>query len=123
MNRPPRRYRVVDFDQIPGVSCPCGVSRRAFADVPELPATVHRTEITHDAKPHYHRRTTETYYVLHCAPEAKIQLDGDLVSVKPGTCVVIPPGVVHRAVGPMTILNIVIPKFDPGDEVLVEEGT
>jgi len=120
MNQPARRYHVVEFDEIPEVSCPCGRSRRAFADVAELPGTVHRTEITEEAKPHYHRRMTETYYILQCGPEAKMQLDGDLIPVKPGTCVLIPPGVVHRAVGRMTILNIVFPKFDPADEVLVE---
>jgi hypothetical protein len=30
-----------------------------------------------------------------------------------------PPGVVHRAIGKMTVLNIVYPKFDPADEWLV----
>jgi hypothetical protein len=30
--------------------------------------------------------------------------------------VLIPPGVRHRAVGRMTILNVVVPPFDPGDE-------
>lgn len=120
MDQHAKRYYVVEFDQIPEVGCPCGSSRRAFADVAELPGTVHRTEITEEAKPHYHRRMTETYYILQCGPEAKMQLDGDLIPVKPGTCVLIPPGVVHRAVGRMTILNIVFPKFDPADEVLVE---
>ncbi len=121
MTQSAKRYRVVDFDQLPGVSCPCGTSRRAFADVPELPGTVHRTEITEDAKPHYHRRMTETYYVLRCGPDANLELDGELIPLKPGACVLIPPGVVHRAVGRMTILNIVYPKFDPADEVLVND--
>lgn len=121
MNQPDRRYHVVDFDRIPEVGCPCGTSRRAFAEVPEAPGTVHRTEITEDAKPHYHRRMTETYYILDCGPDAKMQLDGELVPIRPGMCVLIPAGVVHRAVGRMTILIIVYPKFDPADEVLVDE--
>ena len=121
MNEPDRRYHLADFDRIPEVGCPCGTSRRAFAEVPEAPGTVHRTEITEDAKPHYHRRMTETYYILDCGPDAKMELDGELVPIRPGTCVLIPPGVVHRAVGRMTILNIVFPKFDPADEVLVDE--
>ena len=120
MNQPDQRYHVVDFDRIPEVGCPCGTSRRAFAEAPEAPGTVHRTEITEDAKPHYHQRTTETYYILDCGPDARIELDGQRVPVQPGTCVLIPPGVVHRAVGRMTILNIVFPKFDPADEVLVD---
>jgi len=64
---------------------------------------------------------TETYYILQCEPDAKMELDGRLIPVEPDTCVLIPPGVVHRAVGRMTILNIVVPKFDPSDEVLVDE--
>ena len=43
-----RPYRVVDFAEIPGVPCPCGSARRAFADVAEFPATVHVTEISVD---------------------------------------------------------------------------
>jgi mannose-6-phosphate isomerase-like protein (cupin superfamily) len=120
MNPPDRRYHIVRFSQIPGVSCPCGTSRRAFADVPEFPGTIHRTQITDEAKPHYHRRMTETYYVLECGPEAKMELDGELIPIQPDSCILIPPGVVHRAVGRMTILNIVFPKFDPSDEVLVD---
>ncbi len=112
-------FRIVDFDQVPEVRCPCGFSRRALADVPELPATVHRTQITAYAQAHYHRRLSETYYVLECEPDAQIELDGRRFALHPGMCVYIPPGVVHRAIGRMTILNIVIPKFDPADEVLV----
>lgn len=112
-------YRIVDFDEVAGVVCPCGMAHRAFADVPEFPATVHRTVVTGDAKPHYHRTLTETYYILQCESGARMQLDDQLVPVRPGMCVLIPPGVVHRAVGRMTVLIFVLPKFDPADEVLV----
>lgn len=121
MNSPTKRYRIVDFDQLPGVPCPCGTARRALLDVPDFPGTIHRTEITADAKLHYHRRLTETYYVLQCNPDAKMQLDDELLPVRVGTCVFIPPGVRHRAVGQMTVLIVVLPKFDPEDEVIVEE--
>ena len=36
--------------------------------------------------------------------------------MKPGVAILIPPGVRHRAVGRMTILNVVVPPFDPADE-------
>ncbi len=121
MSRPPPRYQLVDFDAIPAVACPCGTSRRALATNELFPGTVHRTEITADAKPHFHRRLTETYYILQCEPDAQIELDGQRFPLKPGACVLIPPGTVHRAIGKMTILNIVFPKFDPADEVLVDE--
>ena len=109
-------YRVVDFAEVPGVSCPCGTARRAFADVADFPGTVHVTDIAADARTHYHRRLTETYYILECADGAVMQLDGEEIPVRPGVCVLIPPGVRHRAVGPMKVLILVLPKFDPADE-------
>ena len=115
------RYRMVRFADVPGTPCPCGVARRAFQDVAELPATVHVTEIALDAKLHFHRRLTETYYFLECEPGARMQLDDDVVDVAPGTCIVIPPGVRHRAIGRMKVLLFVTPKFDAADEWVVEE--
>jgi mannose-6-phosphate isomerase-like protein (cupin superfamily) len=109
-------YRVVDFATLPGVVCPCGTARRAFADVPTFPGTIHQTQITTDARAHYHRRLTEVYYILECAPEAQMELDGQRLPIAVGQCVLIPPGVRHRAVGNMTVLVIVYPKFDPEDE-------
>jgi len=96
------------------------MARRALADAPEFPGTLHRTHITRDAKLHYHRRLTETYYVLECEPGARMQLDDDLLPVQPGFCVLIPAGVRHRAVGNLTVLIICMPEFDPGDEVIVD---
>ncbi len=117
---PARRYTIVDFDQIPAVPCPCGTACRAFAEVVDYPATIHRTTITGTAQTHYHHRLTETYYILDCEPGALMELDGEQVPLKVGMCILIPPGVRHRAVGRLTILNIVIPKFDPCDEVIAD---
>ena len=111
-----RGYEVADFSRIAGVACPCGTARRAFAEVEDFPATIHRTEIAADARLHYHKRLTETYYVLDCEPGAAMQLDDELLPVRPGTCVLIRPGTRHRAVGRMTVLIVVLPKFDPADE-------
>jgi mannose-6-phosphate isomerase-like protein (cupin superfamily) len=107
---------VVDVNALDPVRCPCGWARRAFAEVPESPASVHRVEIQADARAHYHRDHTEFYYVLECAAGAAVELDGEPVAVGPGSAVMIPPGVRHRAVGRMTILNVVVPPFDPADE-------
>lgn len=109
-------YQIVHFGELPGVSCPCGTARRAFADVADYPATIHVTDITEDAVTHYHKDHTETYYILDCDPDAKMELDGALHPIQPGSCILIPPGVRHRGVGRMKIVNIVIPKFDPSDE-------
>jgi mannose-6-phosphate isomerase-like protein (cupin superfamily) len=111
-----RRFDWADFAQVPPVECSCGSARRAFVDLPDYPATVHRTEISTDARVHYHQRLTETYYFLECAPDAQMQLDSQYLPVRPGMCVVIRPGCRHRAVGRMTVLIVSMPKFDPADE-------
>lgn len=106
------------LDQLDGVPCPCGIARRAFAEVEHFPATVHLTEISRQAEVHYHRRQTEVYVVLACQSGAAIELDGVAHPVQPQTAVLIPPGVRHRGVGEMTVLIICTPKFDPADEYL-----
>lgn len=113
---PTKRYEIADFANIDPVNCPCGRARRAFADVEDFPGTIHVTEISTDARIHYHRRLTETYYFLDCGPDARMQLDGEIIDVHPGMCVMIRPGVRHRAIGKMKVLIVVLPKFDPHDE-------
>ena len=111
-----RRAEIVDFNQIEPVPCPCGQARRAFGDVADYPGTVHRTDISADARVHYHQRLTEVYYILQCGTDARMELDGEQVPIAPGMCILIRPGVRHRAIGPMQVLVIVQPKFDPTDE-------
>lgn len=109
-------YEIADFANIPGTPCPCGTARRAFADVEDFPGTIHVTEISSDARLHYHRRLTETYYFLECGADAKMQLDDEVIDVHPGMCVMIRPGTRHKAIGKMKVLIVVLPKFDPEDE-------
>lgn len=77
---------------------------------------MHITEISENAQRHYHRRLTETYFFLECKPDAQMELDGEMISVRPHQCIVIPPGVRHRAIGKMKVLIVVLPEFDPDDE-------
>ena len=109
-------YELARFEELPGVPCPCGTARRAFADVEDFPGTIHVTEISEDAKTHYHRTLTETYYFLECDDDAQMQLNDEIIPVKPGTCIMIRPGTRHRAIGKMKVLIVVLPKFDPSDE-------
>jgi mannose-6-phosphate isomerase-like protein (cupin superfamily) len=113
---PAKGYEVADFQRIEPVACPCGWARRAFGDIDDFPGTIHVTEISSEARTHYHRRLTETYYFLECGPGAQMQLDSDVIDVHPGMCVMIRPGVRHRALGKMKVLIMVLPKFDPEDE-------
>lgn len=113
-------WSVVDFANLPAIACPCGFARRAFAEVSDFPATVHLTEITEQAQLHYHTRQTETYVILECSDDAALQLNDDIIPLRPGMCILIPPGVRHRGLGRMKIINFVIPKFDPHDEIIVD---
>jgi len=112
------KFEIVDFSDLEGIPCPCGTARRAFVDVEDFPATIHLTEISEEANLHYHRKLTETYCFLECEEDAQMQLDDALVPLKPGMCILICPGVRHRAVGRMKVLIICMPKFDPADEWL-----
>ncbi len=70
--------------------------------------------ISVDAKTHYHKKLTEIYLILE--GEGHMELDGELIPVRPLTTIFIPPGVRHRAIGKMKIVNVPIPAFDPHDE-------
>ncbi len=65
------------------------------------------------ARPHYHKRATELYYVLE--GEGAVILNGEEHPVHPGTMIQIPPGVVHGAVGKMRVLVMGIPDIDDAD--------
>jgi len=107
-------YAVAQLDTLDPTRCPCGWSRRAFADVEGAPASVHVVEILEDSRLHYHKQMTEIYVILE--GEGHLELDGELVPVKPLTSIMIRPGCRHRAVGKLRLLNIPIPAFDPHDE-------
>ena len=65
------------------------------------------------ARLHYHKRSTELYYVL--SGEGSVMLDGVEHAVRPGSLVHIPPGVVHGARGRMRVLVIGIPDIAEDD--------
>ncbi len=107
-------YRVAQLDEMEAEKCPCGWTRRAFVFEDNDAASMHMVDITEDAQVHYHEDMTEIYLVLE--GEGHMELDGDMVPVKPMTAVFIPPGVRHRAVGDLRVVNVPIPPFDPSDE-------
>ena len=110
----PANYLISQLDALDPVRCPCGWTRRAFASPDNQVATIHLVDIQADAQTHYHRKLTEIYLVL--AGEGHMELDGELIPVKPMTALLIKPGCRHRAIGKLTIVNIPVPAFDPHDE-------
>ncbi len=109
-------YLMARLGEIEPVDCPCGKSRRAFAGFPYSAASIHEVDISIDSHVHYHKKTTEIYYILQ--GDGHLELDGEKIPLRPGTTVQIRPGTRHRAVGRIKILNICIPPFDPADEFL-----
>ena len=107
-------YFISHLDEVSPVRCPCGLARRAFADAPGNAASLHVVDIQHDSRTHYHRRMTEIYLVLE--GEGEMELDGELIPVKPMTAIYIRPGCRHRAIGPLRLVNIPVPAFDEADE-------
>ncbi|HPA45463.1 MAG TPA: cupin domain-containing protein [bacterium] len=96
----------------------CGFRKRVFTadDKASMSASV---VSIHDAKPHYHKETTEIYYVLEGT--GALELDGDRVPLSPGSAVLIKPHVRHRATGDVVALVIGNPPFHTDDLYLVEE--
>jgi mannose-6-phosphate isomerase-like protein (cupin superfamily) len=99
----------------------CGWRDRLISheDAPLSPAAwAHAVDID-GAKLHYHRRSTELYYVLE--GEGCVVLDGVEHAVTKGSLVHIPPGVVHGAKGRMRVLVVGIPDIADDDYFLAEE--
>ena len=91
----------------------CGHRYRLISqDDENVAAWAHAVDID-GAKPHYHKRATELYYVLEGS--GKVVLDDEEREVRPGTMVHIPPGVVHGAIGQMRVLVVGIPDIDDSD--------
>ncbi|HVJ47032.1 MAG TPA: cupin domain-containing protein [Luteolibacter sp.] len=109
-----KNYLVAQLDEIEAQRCPCGFTKRAFAVPENETATIHLVDIQEDARTHYHKKLTEIYLILE--GEGHMELDGELIPVKPMSSILIKPGCRHRAIGKLKIVNIPIPAFDPEDE-------
>ena len=107
-------YMIAQLDAMNPVKCPCGMTRRAFASPDNPVATLHMVDILEDSRVHYHKKLTEIYLILE--GEVHMELDGEMVPVRPLTTIFIKPGCRHRAVGKMRIGNVPVPAFDPKDE-------
>lgn len=101
----------------------CGWRDRLISreDAEQQPvAWAHAVDID-GAKPHYHKRSTELYYVLEGTGE--MVLDGVVHPVAKGSLLHIPPGVVHAARGQMRVLVVGIPDIAEDDSFETEMPT
>jgi mannose-6-phosphate isomerase-like protein (cupin superfamily) len=105
-------------ESAPTVPCPCGSSTRIITRADTPTANVHVTHIT-DSTKHYHKEAAEVYYILD--GEGQMELGTDIVELKPGVTILIPPGLAHRAWGDIKCLIVGIPASKHGDEFFCEE--
>ena len=99
--------------EVPRERSTCGWRDRLISrEDANVAAWVHAVDVD-GAKPHFHRRGTELYYVLE--GQGTLVLDGVEHAVRKGTLVHIPPGVVHAAQGRMRVLVVGIPDIAEDD--------
>jgi mannose-6-phosphate isomerase-like protein (cupin superfamily) len=100
------------------VPCPCGESTRPLTsrDTPVL--NLHVTHIRDSAR-HYHKRTTEAYYILE--GEGFMELGDETIRLEPGLVVYIPTGVAHRGHGDFRAVIVGVPAMPNDDEFFLTE--
>ena len=116
------RFLVRRLADAPVVECHCGPSARLLTYPEADQINVHVTTIV-DATEHYHKITTEYYYILE--GNGTLYLDHQPIEVEPGTLVVIEPGVRHRLVSVTGVKTLVmgVPALDPADEYFDEDAS
>src|SRR5258707_907008 len=86
---PTINYEIAQLDALDPVRCPCGWSRRAFAN-PESQARVPCVEILEDPLTQYQKTLTETSVVLEGG--GYLDLDGEPIPLKPSPILKLHPG-------------------------------
>jgi mannose-6-phosphate isomerase-like protein (cupin superfamily) len=91
----------------------CGESRRLITlqDTPDF--SFHVVHIL-DGKKHFHKRSTETYFILE--GKGRLELDDETIDLEPGMAILIPPGVRHRGYGDFKTTVTGTPAFTTEDE-------
>jgi mannose-6-phosphate isomerase-like protein (cupin superfamily) len=112
-------YVVRHVSEAPTVPCPCGQSTRPLTSVDTSTCSLHVTSIS-DSLKHYHRETTEVYYIL--SGTGKMELNNDTIEIEPGLVILIEPGTRHRVWSENGIQTIVfsVPAFRADDEFFDE---
>jgi len=108
-----KRCIVRHIEDVEPVPCPCGSSTRLITRADTDVANLHVTHIR-DSEKHYHKHCTEYYFILEGA--GTMELDDEAVELRPGTAVMIPPGVAHRGSGDFRALIVGVPAWEHTDE-------
>jgi mannose-6-phosphate isomerase-like protein (cupin superfamily) len=111
-------YLIRRLDEAPTVPCPCGQSTRPLTRADTPACNLHVTFIK-DSVRHYHKLCTEVYYILEGV--GKMELNGDVVDIEPGTVVYIEPYTAHRLWSDEGVRTVVFgfPALNLEDEYFV----
>jgi mannose-6-phosphate isomerase-like protein (cupin superfamily) len=107
-------YEIAYMEDVTAIQSSCGTSRRAFISPNNTAASLHRLDLRAEPTAHYHKETTEIYYILE--GEGAVELNGEDVPVRPGTAILIKPGTFHRGKGRMRLLVVCTPPYTKDDE-------
>ena len=120
MNTPTLKTLVRHEGEVPRERSTCGWRDRLISrEDSEVAAWAHAVDID-GAREHFHKRSTELYYVLDGA--GVVLLEGNEHTVRKGSLVHIPPGVVHWDKGRMRVLVVGIPDIADDDLYFPDEG-
>ena len=109
-----KKFSVAQLDELESVPCACGETKRAFTDLVDAPASIHLVTINSDSRVHYHKQMSEIYLIL--GGEGHMEVDDDVIPLRPMTAVLIRPGCRHRTVGKLKLVNVPVPAVNPDDE-------
>ena len=108
-------YLIRRLAEAPVVPCPCGQSTRPLTRDDTSLCNLHVTFIKDSIK-HYHKETTEVYFILE--GRGRLELNDDVVDVEPGMVIYIEPYTTHKLTSAEGVKTVVfgVPALQSDDE-------
>ena len=98
----------------------CGIIREYLLE-DRSPVSVSVAENIKETKPHYHKKTTETYWLLKGSITVKVN-DKDIIELKKEDCLVISPMERHQIIKASKrnkLVAICTPLWSAEDEIII----
>ena len=109
-----KKFSVAQLDELESVPVHVEKREERSLDLVDAPASMHLVTINSDSRMHYHKTMSEIYLILD--GEGHMEVDDDVIPLRPMTAVLIRPGCRHRAVGKLKLVNVPVPAFNADDE-------
>jgi len=106
--------------EIPSEKGSCGIRKRLITGEDCRKLAFSHLKIS-DAQKHYHKETTEFYYVLKGKGELKV--NEKVIPLEEGTLVMIKPGAEHQAIshGELEVLIAMVPPFGENSDLIYSD--